>query len=287
MNKASVETSVHLHGSPSRAPFDGWAEDVTNPGQYKDYYWPNNQAARFLWYHDHAMHVVSSHVASVGRKTNVCQTAENAYLGQAGAYLINDPAEDALGLPSGYGQFDIPLVLTSKFYNSDGTLQSSVGEDESLWGDVIHVNGQPWPFLNVQPRKYRFRILDASLSRTFALYFVRASNLNAKLPFKVVASDSGLLERPVQVSEIYVSMAERYEIVFDFSQYAGQTLELKNVRELNDVGTDDDYAATDKVMRFVVSSTPVTDTSVVPNTLRAVPFPPASSGIDHSFRFHR
>lgn len=60
LNNAQIETSVHLHGSPSRAPFDGWAEDVTNPGQYKDYYWPNNQNARFLWYHDHAMHFVSS-----------------------------------------------------------------------------------------------------------------------------------------------------------------------------------------------------------------------------------
>jgi FtsP/CotA-like multicopper oxidase with cupredoxin domain len=214
------------------------------------------------------------------------QTAENAYLGQAGAYLITDPAEDALGLPSGYGQFDIPLVLTSKYYNSDGTLRSRVGEDDKLWGDVIHVNGQPWPFLNVQPRKYRFRILDASLSRTFALYFARSNN-NAKLPFRVIASDSGLLERPVQTSELYVSMGERYEIVFDFSQYRGQTLEMKNVRELNDIGTDDDYAATDKVMRFVVSNTAVNDPSVVPNSLRSVPFLPPSSGIDHQFRFHR
>ncbi|KAH7136170.1 Cupredoxin [Dendryphion nanum] len=271
LNHASVENSVHLHGSPSRAPFDGWAEDITNPGQYKDYYYPNYQSARMLWYHDHAMHV----------------TAENAYFGQAGAYLITDPAEDALGLPSGYGQFDIPLVLTSKYYNSDGTLQSSQGEDDSLWGDVIHVNGQPWPFLNVQPRKYRFRILNAALSRTWALYFIRANAANTKLPFKVIASDSGLLSNPVQVNEMYVSMGERYEIVFDFSTFAGQTLELKNVLELNDVGTDDDYAATDKVMRFVVSNTPVADPSTVPSTLRQVPFPPASSGVDHHFRFHR
>lgn len=70
MNKATLETSVHLHGSPSRAPFDGWAEDVTRPGQYKDYYWPNNQAARFLWYHDHAMHVVSGNDTSIYTNAN-------------------------------------------------------------------------------------------------------------------------------------------------------------------------------------------------------------------------
>lgn len=55
LNSATDENSVHLHGSPSRAPFDGWAEDVTFPGEYKDYYWPNYQSGRFLWYHDHAM----------------------------------------------------------------------------------------------------------------------------------------------------------------------------------------------------------------------------------------
>jgi FtsP/CotA-like multicopper oxidase with cupredoxin domain len=54
-----VENSVHLHGSFSRAPFDGWAEDTTQPGEYKDYYYPNQQPSRTLWYHDHAMGIVS------------------------------------------------------------------------------------------------------------------------------------------------------------------------------------------------------------------------------------
>jgi bilirubin oxidase len=59
INNARIENSVHLHGSYSRAPFDGWAEDITRPGEYKDYYYPNQQSARLLWYHDHAMHYVS------------------------------------------------------------------------------------------------------------------------------------------------------------------------------------------------------------------------------------
>lgn len=59
MNSAKLPTSVHLHGSPSRAPFDGWAEDVTQPGQYKDYYYPNYESARMIWYHDHASGAVS------------------------------------------------------------------------------------------------------------------------------------------------------------------------------------------------------------------------------------
>ncbi|KAJ4344687.1 uncharacterized protein N0V89_012431 [Didymosphaeria variabile] len=218
VNSADRENSVHLHGSPSRAPFDGWAADITNPGEYKDYYYPNFQSARFLWYHDHALH----------------WTAENAYFGQAGAYLITDTEEDKLGLPSGYGKQDIPLVLSSKQYNSDGTLFSTQGEDTSLWGDVIHVNGQPWPFYNVEPRKYRFRFLNAAVSRNFDLFFVTSTATNTRIPFKVIASDSGLLEGPVQVDDLKVAVAERYEVVFDFSQYAGKTLFLRNDEQAGD-----------------------------------------------------
>jgi bilirubin oxidase len=217
----------------------------------------------------------------------ITQTAENAYFGQAGAYIVTDPAEDILGLPSGYGEFDIPLILSSKFYNADGTLQTTVNEDVSVWGDTIHVNGQPWPFLNVQPRKYRFRFLDASISRSYALYFATSANVDGKLPFQVIASDSGLLESPAQVNQLYISMAERYEIVFDFSSFAGQTIDLRNAPKAGGIGVDDDYENTDKVMRFVVSSDPVDDPSSVPVSLREVPFPSNSTGIDHHFRFHR
>ena len=111
-------------------------------------------------------------------------------------YIIHDPAEDALNLPSGYGVHDIPMVLTSKQYNADGSLFSTVGEKISLWGDVIHVNGQPWPVLNVEPRKYRFRFLNAAVSRTFSLHMVNLAAENRMIPFQVIASDSGLLEKP-------------------------------------------------------------------------------------------
>lgn len=83
-------------------------------------------------------------------------------------------------------------------------------------------------------------------------------------------------------------MAERYEIVFDFSSYAGKTIDLRNLERVGGIGTDDDYENTDKVMRFVVSSNlSEPDTSTVPDVLREVPFPPPSDSIDHHFRFHR
>lgn len=118
-------------------------------------------------------------------------------MGQAGMYIIRDPAEDALNLPSGYGVYDIPLVLTAKRYNADGSLYSTIGEQISLWGDVIHVNGQPWPVFNVEPRKYRFRLLNAAVSRSFSLYLIDLAEENRPIRFQVIGSDTGLLEKPV------------------------------------------------------------------------------------------
>uniref|UniRef100_UPI003F778761 Bilirubin oxidase n=1 Tax=Albifimbria verrucaria TaxID=1859699 RepID=UPI003F778761 len=271
INNAEAPNSVHLHGSFSRAAFDGWAEDITEPGSFKDYYYPNRQSARTLWYHDHAMHI----------------TAENAYRGQAGLYMLTDPAEDALNLPSGYGEFDIPMILTSKQYTANGNLVTTNGELNSFWGDVIHVNGQPWPFKNVEPRKYRFRFLDAAVSRSFGLYFADTDAIDTRLPFKVIASDSGLLEHPADTSLLYISMAERYEVVFDFSDYAGKTIELRNLGgSIGGIGTDTDYDNTDKVMRFVVADdTTQPDTSVVPANLRDVPFPSPTTNTPRQFRF--
>ncbi|OLN95270.1 Bilirubin oxidase 1 [Colletotrichum chlorophyti] len=271
-NHAKLANSVHLHGSYSRTSWDGWAEDITAPGQYKDYYYPNSQSARTLWtnmtekYHDHA----------------IDHTAENAYFGQAGAYVLHDPAEDVLELPSGYGVYDIPLILSSKQYNNDGSLFNPANETTSLYGDVIHVNGQPWPYLKVEPRKYRFRLLDAAISRTFLLYLEDSKSKRAE--FEVIASDAGLLTAPQKVTELYISMAERYEIIIDFSKFKGENVTLRNTRGF---AADTDYLHTDKVMRFVVGSESADDKSKVPKELRAVPFPRDKTGIDQHFLFHR
>jgi bilirubin oxidase len=122
-------------------------------------------------------------------------TAENSYFGQAGFYILHDPLEDALRLPK--GKYDIPLCISAKQYQADGSLFSPAAERTSLYGDVIHVNGQPWPYFKVEPRKYRFRVLDASVSRAFQLYLEDDKKVGTKLPFKVIASDAGLLSGPV------------------------------------------------------------------------------------------
>ncbi|KAH6691435.1 Cupredoxin [Plectosphaerella plurivora] len=266
VNKAKPANSVHLHGSYSRAPWDGWAEDVTKGGEYKDYYYPNSQNARTLWYHDHA----------------IDHTAENAYFGQAGVYLLHDEAEDALNLPK--GKYDVPLVLAAKQYNKDGSLFSPALETTSLYGDIIHVNGQPWPYMKVEPRKYRFRFLDASISRSFKLYFEKDKAVGTKLDFNVIASDAGLLSSPQPTKDLYISMAERYEIVMDFSGYKGQNVTLRNTRAF---AADVDFLHTDKVMKFIVDGNTVSDDSVLPSKFRTIPYPTDTGKIDHSFKFER
>ncbi|KAH8658242.1 bilirubin oxidase, partial [Xylariales sp. PMI_506] len=271
INHGKLPNSVHLHGSYSRTPFDGWAEDTTAVGQYKDYYYPNGQSARMLWYHDHA----------------IDHTAENAYYGQAGVYYLHDNAEDSLGLPGPYGQYDIPLVLAAKQYNQDGTLYSPAAETTSLYGDVIHVNGAPWPYLKVEPRRYRFRFLDASISRSFYLYFEQDTDVGKKLDFYMIGTDSGLMDVAQKVQDFYISMAERYEVVFDFSNYKGKNITLRNTRAF---AADEDFLHTDKVMKFIVSDTSVQDSSrdlSKSPALRTVPFPPDKSSVDHHFKFER
>ncbi|KAL2070242.1 hypothetical protein VTL71DRAFT_13268 [Oculimacula yallundae] len=272
INHGDRANSVHLHGSYSRAPFDGWAEDTTEVGQYKDYYYPNSQVGRTLWYHDHA----------------IDHTAENAYYGQAGFYILHDPFEKSLGLPS--GKYDIPLAIAAKRYNSDGSLwdPEANGETTSVYGDVIHVNGQPWPYLDVEPRKYRFRWCNTGISRTYKLYYELATAAGVKIPFTVIGSDAGLFERPVVVKDLYISMAERWKVVLDFTDYAGKKITVRNTPG---VGADSDFTGTDRVMQFRVGNKNSVSSLVgngnLPSTLRSVPYPSNKPGIDRSFTFER
>ncbi|ORY03222.1 oxidase cueO precursor [Clohesyomyces aquaticus] len=271
INHGDRANSVHLHGSYSRAPFDGWADDVTGVGEYKDYYYPNGQNARTLWYHDHA----------------VDHTAENAYFGQAGFYILDDAQQDALNLPS--GQYDIPIALAGKRYNKDASLWDPEKNNEvtSVYGDVIHVNGMPFPYHKVEPRKYRLRFCNTGVSRSYDLYFHEEGS-NNRIKFTMIASDAGLLLKPVESDHFFISIAERWEVIIDFSNFKGKNVLLRNSRG---VGADDDFAATDRVMQFRVGQTVTSTANNLPNglpsKLRDVPFPPARAPIDHAFEFAR
>lgn len=218
-------TSVHLHGSPSLPQYDGYASDLTNPGQYKDYRYPNTQTARTLWYHDHGVH----------------HTAENVLMGLAAQYHSTDPREAAMPIP--HGQFDVPLIVSDAMFSSDGSLLFDNHSESGMYGDVILVNGRPWPVMKVSRRKYRFRVLNASISRSYSW------SLDSGEPFTVIGTDGGLMPYPQAVTTFRHGMAERYEVVIDFAKYpVGRRVTLNNSSPDNNI----DYENTNKVMAFDV-----------------------------------
>jgi spore coat protein A len=235
-------TSVHLHGQASLPQFDGYASDITNPGQFKDYRYPNWQNGRTLWYHDHGVH----------------HTAENVTMGLAGMYQLVDDLELSLPLPR--GKYDVPLIVADRMFNSDGSLLIDRNDDSGIYGDVITVNGRPWPVMRVARRKYRFRILNASASRSYKW------SLSTGGPMQVIATDAGLMPAPQSVTSFRHGVAERYEVVIDFAKYkAGTRIVLQNTSPKNNI----DFTNTDKVMAFVVTNDAFNDKSYnsVPSVL--------------------
>ena len=224
----ALSTSTHLHGSASLPQYDGYASDVTLPGFYKDYFYPNFQPARTLWYHDHGVHF----------------TAQNVYSGLAAMYIMHDKAERAL-LPQ--GAFDVPIVISDAMFAANGSLGYDDRNRSGLWGDVVLVNGRPWPLMKVQPRVYRFRVLNASVSRSYR------PTLSTGDPVYVVATDGGLMPTTQAVKYWRHGSAERYEVLIDFSKYKpGQRIELRNLSNEN----NRDFDNTNKIMAFEVVAPP-------------------------------
>ena len=127
----ATHSSVHLHGSASLPQYDGYADDLTNQHEWKDYHYPNHQNARTLWYHDHGVH----------------QTSTNAFMGLAGMYRLFDPSERALPLPK--GKYDVPLIIADRAFDSNGQLLYDGEANAGTMGDVNLVNGVPWPVMQV------------------------------------------------------------------------------------------------------------------------------------------
>ncbi len=246
-DKPAVRTVVHLHGAKTGPESDGYPEDWIVPGKSQLYYYPNQQDAAMLWYHDHALGI----------------NRLNVYAGLFGAFFIRDSVEEALNLPK--GKYELPLLLYDRLFTRDGQLLYPVSPDpRSPWvpevaGNAILVNGKLFPYLEVEPRKYRFRVLNASNARFYHLSFAN----NA--PFHQIGTDQGLLPAPVPLTTLEIAPGERADLVVDFSGHRGAQLILKN----------DAFV----VMQFRVSATKATDSSALPTALRAVPRIPESQAV--------
>ncbi|WP_315067564.1 multicopper oxidase [uncultured Clostridium sp.] len=248
-----VRTVVHVHGANIEPHSDGYPEawytqnySITGPSfTRKIYEYTNHQQSTTLWYHDHSMGI----------------TRLNVYAGLAGFYLIRDPQEKRLHLPGGI--YEIPMMIQDKSFNADGSLfypdtpPFSVPVKPSIvpgfLGNTIVVNGKVWPYLNVEPRKYRFRILNASNRREYNL------SLSNNSEFYQIGTDGGLLHHTAKISSFILYPAERIDIVIDFSKFKGEEITLLNAN------TDPNLSV---IMKFkVVLPLKSKDTSEVPEEL--------------------
>lgn len=209
-DKPDVRAVVHLHGARVPSESDGYPEDWFVPGKSSLCFYPNNQDAATLWYHDHAMGI----------------NRLNIYAGLFGLYVIRDPLEDGLGLPS--GRFEIPLILCDRQLDQDGQLLYPVSPDPAhpwvpeVFGDALLANGKISPYCDVEPRPYRLRVLNAANGRFFHLAFTN------QMEFQQIGSDQGLFGPPVPMKLLTLAPGERADLIVDFSQHAGENLVLRS-----------------------------------------------------------
>lgn len=192
---------VHVHGGHIPAAVDGDPKATLLPGEQTTYKYPIRQQASTLWYHDHSLGI----------------TRLNVYMGLAGFFLVRDQNEinmmNSGHLPS--GEYEIPLVLQDRVFKENGEFSYDAKFDDMFLGDVLLVNGKVWPYLNVERRKYRFRVLNGSNSRAYTL------QLPDNRPFYQIGTDGGFLPNPIRIYELTLTPGERADIIIDFSQFAG------------------------------------------------------------------
>jgi len=213
--------SVHLHGSASLAPYDGWAEDETCAGETKDYVYPNNRP-NTGWYHDHALHI----------------TADNAYLGLAGLYITSSKKKHGgCGEPWNLENIEeLHMVLCDNTVDNQCQFSLNIFEDheKDFYGDINLVSGIPFPDMQIQPKWYRFRFLNAAVSRPY-LIKIKNSDLQdiSNSICKIIATDGGYRETPIEFPQggLLMGVAERFEVVCDFTRYKGQTLYIWNDKD--------------------------------------------------------
>ena len=246
------------------------------------YEYTNDQRATALWFHDHT----------------IGMTRLNVRAGLAGMYILRGGGTDVTNgeLPSpaprrgdgaGKAYYEIPLVIQDPSFNTDGSQYLPSANTFSggpyipttdvppIWNDVyygstITVNGNTWPNLNVEPRRYRFRVLNACAVRPLTLKVVSsvtaATPAEAALPIWVIGTDGGFVSHPTELSGktgLPVLPAERYDIIVDFTGVKdGTKLYLTNEGAAATEGT------TATVMRFTVGKLKSRDTSTPPAHLK-------------------
>ena len=255
---AAGELTLHNHGNHSTTENDGQPDAfLAAPGggsvkyTYTGTEAGGNERGATQWYHDHRMDV----------------TGRNVWMGLAGMYIIDDPA-DPQTLPK--GEFDVPLIITDRSFNANNQLTYRF-DSNGVTGNHILVNGVPQPYFKVGDRKYRLRILNASNSRSYDLALSNGQS------FIQIGTESGLLPAPVRRSRILIGPAERVDVVVDFARRLNQKIVLQNLAADGSLR---------QLMQFRVTRD-LTDNSSVPTRLRPLPVLDSPSLVTRTFEFGR
>jgi spore coat protein A len=215
-----VRVMTHLHGGFVAGASDGNPAVTPNgfgPGETQTVFYTNEppqMPAELLWFHDHGLGA----------------TRLNVFAGLAAAYILRDQHDtgdepNPIGIPG--GAYEIPLVVQDRQFNPDGTFLYPTSDIAGVtwigeyFGDVMLVNGKVWPFLEVEPRMYRFRILNGCNARILGL------DIGGPGLWQIGA-EGGMWDKPVSVKQLVLAPAERADVLIDFSKFAGQTLVMKN-----------------------------------------------------------
>jgi spore coat protein A, manganese oxidase len=233
-----VPAVPHLHGAEVPSAFDGGPEAWFTPTGLKGpgysslfhvgagkavYLYDNAQEPGTLWFHDHALGA----------------TRTNVYSGLAAFYFLRDPLAEPRNLPS--GAYEVEMAIQDRQFDQNGQLYFPDGSGDPnsnlngtppnpdvhpTWnpefaGDVVVVNGAPWPFFKVEPRRYRFRIVNGSNARVWNLTF-------GKAPVYAIGSDDAYLDAPVPQSTVFIAPGERADIIVDFTSLAGKKITVTN-----------------------------------------------------------
>jgi FtsP/CotA-like multicopper oxidase with cupredoxin domain len=280
----SVPVAVHLHDGEVQSYFDGGPDEWFTPTGLRGpgysslpganvneaiYFYPNTQQATTLWFHDHALGA----------------TRTNVYSGMAAFYFLRDSFDtglpnNALRLPA--GEQEIEIAIQDRIFDTNGQLLFPDGfpsgpngpppnpDVHPFWipeffGDAIVVNGKTWPFLEVEPRRYRFRFLDGSNARMYGLALQ-----NGGPPIWQIGTDGGLLDSPAKIAfpdRLFIAPGERADVIIDFTGVPlGAVFTLtNNAKAPFPKGTPPDPLTVGQIMQFrVVKPLSSTDTTCNP-----------------------
>lgn len=230
--------TVHNHGEHALSDYDGRPDDfLIEPGASLEYFYDGHEAGgnergAMQFYHDHRDMV----------------TGRNVWMGLAGMYIIDDPADPAT-LPS--GNFELPLAIADRQFDANNQIPY-VYDASGVTGDKVLINGVFEPYFDAADRKYRLRILNASNSRIYALALSTGDS------FTQIGTESGLLPAPVSRATMNLGPAERLDVIVDFAGKLGQEIYLMDAYQ------------TVPLLKFRVTRHR-TDTSTIPATLRPLP----------------